>query len=357
MNIIKQYDRVLRKAYKLIDRYTGLMDIRPPEVLAYEELEKNIKANKKTILYVGIKYDYGKKDWGLSFEHYNFYHTFLNMNYSVIYFDYDRLKQKYGRKKISRMLLEAVYYYQPEILFYFHFHDWIEHDVWKEITNMLPTTTIIWLADDHWRYEETKPVWELFNIVITTDKNGYEKRKKKGYNNVLLNQWGYNHFLYRNINFPKIYDVSFVGRCYGIRKKFIDRLKNYGIQIITFGQGWNNGERLSQSDLIKIYNQSKIVLNISFSSKGNTIQIKGREFEVPGCGSLLLTKDSEEISRYFVPNKEIVVYEDENDAVSKIKYYLKNETERERIAKNGYERVLKNHTYEKRFLDILNFID
>lgn len=137
------------------------------------------------------------------------------------------------------------------------------------------------------------------------------------------------------------------------RKKFIDTLKNQGIQIITFGQGWNNGERVSQSDLIKICNQSKIVFNISFSSKGNTIQIKGRDFEVPGCGSLLLTKNSEEISRYFIPNKEVVVYKDVKDAVNKIKYYLKNEAEKERIVKNGYESVLKNHTYKKRFLEIL----
>ena len=106
------------------------------------------------------------------------------MNYSVIYFDYDRLKQKYGRNKISQMLLEAVYYYQPEILFYFHFHDWVERDVWKEITNMLPTKTIIWLADDHWRYEETRSVWELFNLVVTTDRKGYEKRMKEGFSNV-----------------------------------------------------------------------------------------------------------------------------------------------------------------------------
>ena len=151
--------------------------------------------------------------------------------------------------------------------------------------------------------------------------------------------------------------MSFSGRCYGRREEFVETLKKQGMQIKTFGQGWNNSERISQADLIKIYNQSKIVLNISFSSKGDKIQIKGRDFEVPGCGSLLITKDSEEISRYFIPNKEIVVYEDVNDAVSKIKYYLKNGAERERIAKNGYERALKDHTYEKRFLNILNFID
>jgi len=356
MGIIKEYNGVLRKGYNLLDRISGILDRRSTEVLVDEELEKNLRSDKKTILYIGIKYDYGNKNWGLSFEHYNFYHTLLNMGYSLIYFDYDRLKQKYGKKRISQILFEAVYYYHPEILFYFHFHDWIEHDIWKEIANESPITTIIWLADDHWRYNETRPVWDSFNLIVTTDKNGYEKRKREGYNNILLSQWACNNFLYKKLNLPKIYDVSFVGRCYGKRKKFVERLKRQGIQIKTFGQGWNNGERISQTDLIKIYNQSKIALNISFSSKEDKIQIKGRDFEAPGCGSLLLTKDSEEIRRCFVPDEEIITYEDVNDAIEKIKYYLKNEVERERIAKNGYERAMKDHTYKKRFLDILQSI-
>ena len=58
--------------------------------------------------------------------------------------------------------------------FYFHYLDWIKHSVWTEISDALPTRTIIWLADDHWRYEDTKPIWALFNLVVTTDRNGYE---------------------------------------------------------------------------------------------------------------------------------------------------------------------------------------
>ena len=32
-----------------------------------------------------------------------------------------------------------------------------------------------------------------------------------------------------------------------------------------------------------------------------------------------------------------------------------SEKEREEIAERGYERVIKEHTYEKRFLEIFNF--
>ncbi len=175
---MKITNKIFNESSKILNRLFGELDNRSIEVLMDEELEKHLKNNKRTILYVGIKYDYGNKDWGLSYEHYNFYHALLNMGYSLIYFDYDRIKQKYGIKKTSQILREAVFYYQPDILFYFNFHDWIKHSIWKEISEDLPTKTIIWLADDHWRYEETRSVWELFNLVVTTDRKGYEKEEK-----------------------------------------------------------------------------------------------------------------------------------------------------------------------------------
>jgi spore maturation protein CgeB len=347
-------DRAVNKGFRVLDRIHGEIDNRSVEVLVDEELQKHFKNKKETILYVGIRYDYGKKNWGLSFEHYEFFETLLNMDYSLIYFDYDRIKQRFGIAKMSRMLREAVYLYNPDILFYFHFHDWIEHYVWKEISNELPTKTVIMLADDQWRYEETKPVWKLFNLILTTDREGFEKRRKEGFSNVFLTQWGCNHFLYKDLNVPRTYDVSFVGRCYGERKNFVDTIRRKGIDVATFGLGWRNGGRVSQADLMEIYNRSKIALNLSLSSEGGEIQIKAREFEAVGCGSLLLTKETKEIAEYFIPDEEIITYRDANDAAEKIGYYLKNDDERERIAKKGYERLIREHTMEKRFLEIFH---
>lgn len=337
-------------------RILSSADKRPVEVLVEDEIEKHNKGqNKKTILYIGIKYDYGHKSRGLSFEHYNFYKTFENMDYSLIYFDYDRLKQKYGNKKMSEILRELVYIYNPDFLFYFHFKDWISHDVLNEISNELPTKTIIWLADDHWRYEDTKSVWKLFNLVVTTDKLCYKKRIKEGFKNVHLSQWACNHFLYENFSLSKKYDVSFVGQCYGKRKEFVDVLRKEGIKIETFGRGWKNSSRLSQADLIKIFNQSKISLNISFASKGERIQIKGRDFEAPGCGGLLVTAKNDTLEEYFDVGKEIITYKDVKDAAKKIKYYLEHEDELKKISQKGYNRIIKEHTFEKRFKKILEY--
>jgi spore maturation protein CgeB len=352
--IKKIKDIVKRRIYRGIDRLSGRLDPRSIEVIMDEEIERYTRPNKKIILYVGKRYDYGKKDWGLSYDHIIFYYTLLRMDYSLIYFDYDRFKQKYGSKKMSQILREVVYCHQPDILFYSHTNDWVDYNIWEEISNELPTKTIVFLSDDHMQYEKTRPVWKLFNIIVTTDKNGREKRRKEGFNNVFLAQYACNHFMYKDLKIPRIYDVTFVGRCYGERKDFVNKLRKEGVNIKTFGQGWENDKRISRADLIKIYNQSKISLNLSLSY-GYIHTIKGRDFEAPACDSLLLTKESEDIKEYFIPDKEIITYKDVNDAAKKIKYYLKHGKEREIIAQNGYDRILRDHTYEKRLNEIFNF--
>ena len=40
------------------------------------------------ILYVAMKYDYGKPAQGYSFEHENFYGTLAQMGYDILYFDF-----------------------------------------------------------------------------------------------------------------------------------------------------------------------------------------------------------------------------------------------------------------------------
>jgi len=46
--------------------------------------------------------------------------------------------------------------------------------------------------------------------------------------------------------------------------------------------------------------------------------------------------------------KEVETYDSIDECIDKIKYYLLNEEEREKIAKAGQVRTLKEHTYEKR---------
>jgi spore maturation protein CgeB len=114
------------------------------------------------------------------------------------------------------------------------------------------------------------------------------------------------------------------------------------------------GNPLSDLDMIKMYSRSKI--NLGFSSCGDThltneriVQVRLRDFEVPMSGGFYMVEYMEELEEFFNIGKEIVCYNTPEDLLDKIKYYLNNDSEREKIRQAGYERCLKDHSWQKRF--------
>jgi spore maturation protein CgeB len=81
-------------------------------------------------------------------------------------------------------------------------------------------------------------------------------------------------------------------------------------------------------------------------------QIKGRNFEVPGCGGFLLTERVPHLERYFELGREVAVYETTDDLVEQVGHWLAHEDERAAVAEAGYQRVLAEHTYDHRFEEI-----
>jgi hypothetical protein len=354
-------DSVLRfgrnQLFKLGYQYNNMFDKRSIEVLADEEIEKRIIPGAPKILHMGMRYYYANKNVGLDYGHYNTFDSMLDSDYSVYYFDYDRLQGKFGPEKISDLLREFVFTYNPKYIYYAHWHDIIDHKVWQEILKESGSISIIWLSDDHWRFEETSELCDLFDVIVTTDKNGYAKRIQNGMNNVFLSQWGCNPEIYKESGVEKKYDVSFVGQKYGDREDFCRQLRDNGIDIHTFGRGWGGEDKVSQSRYIKILNQSWISLDLTKSSANDTCQIKARPFEVTGCGSLLLTKENPQLEEYFVPGEEIVTYSDAADAAKKIRELLADKTRLAEIARKGHDRTLENHTYQTRLSDIFKACD
>ncbi len=107
-------------------------------------------------------------------------------------------------------------------------------------------------------------------------------------------------------------------------------------------------------NLCHYYRTSKINLNI------NRIQIRTsftqRHFDCKAGGAFLLIDKRDCNSKFFVTDgtdKEIVEYESLSHCKELINYYLEHEDERERIAENGIEKILKNHTYDNRIEEII----
>lgn len=311
-----------------------------------------------------MKYDYGDPKRGLGYEYYNFYLTFKKMGLEIVEFDCMSILNKIGRKKMNLLLWDTVQNEQPDLLICALMRDEFDPAVIRKISKETNTTTYNWFSDDHWRYDRFSRHWApMFNWVSTTDQEAISKYHRDGYQNVIKTQWGFNPDIYKAQDTPYQYDVTFVGQVHSNRKSIINTLKKNGIQITCFGADWPNG-RIDQEEMIAVFNQSRINLNLNNSStnkwyrfwKKDRDQIKGRNFEVPGSGGFLLTGNADNLEKYFVPGKEIGLYASEDQLTERIKYYLENESEREAIKTAGYRRSQEEHSYSRRFEVIFNTI-
>ncbi|HRI39135.1 MAG TPA: hypothetical protein PLO50_11300, partial [Nitrospira sp.] len=222
------------------------------------------------ILYVAMKYDYGRRNQGPSFEHYNFYDCLLQMGHDIVYFDFMTLMQEHGRSWMNNRLMEVAKLEKPDLMFTVLFTDEFDASILRNITEDVGVMSVNWFCDDHWRFERYSRLWApCFRWVVTTAESAFPKYAQMGYHNVIKSQWACNTFLYQRLNLPLEYDVTFIGQPYGQRRQMIEKLINAGINVRTWGQGWNEG-RASQDEMIKIFNTSRINLNLTASYGANS---------------------------------------------------------------------------------------
>lgn len=104
-----------------------------------------------------------------------------------------------------------------------------------------------------------------------------------------------------------------------------------------------------------IFHNSKINLNITLRSIRSGIPL--RCMEIMSCGGFLLTNFQSDFLKHFHAGEDFVFFESKKDLLQKIDYYLIHEEERFAIAESGYQKVLKNHSFDTIFQKIYNIIN
>ena len=315
-----------------------------------------------TLLYVGMKYDYGDRRRGLSFEHRNFHESLRTycerQGWQFSHYDFMARGQAVGQDAMTQELYDHAAALGPTVLFSVLFnpqHD-PRYDVFDFIGNDVGALTLHWFCDDHWRFEDyTQHVAPHFQFSCTTAQSALPRYAAIGLaDRVIKTQWACNHELYAPMSALKDVPISFVGMPHGDRPQVLTRLAQMGLNVDVFGHGWQGRPRLPFHQMVRMFSRSKINLNLSNASvDAGTQQIKGRNFEVPGAGGFLLTGDADNLSDYYTDGKEIVVYRTEEELLDKAIYYLTHDAEREQIARAGYERTLREHTWHGRFDAVL----
>ena len=350
-------------------------------------------------LFLVQQHDYGDPRRGPSYEFVNFHPTLIDLGYRVTVFDYPTEVRQRGRGAANRRLWDIVQREEPEVLFGVVRRDYISRRVMRRISDETATTTINWFCDDHWQFDQHTLRWApCFNFVATTSMTALAKYPEHGIVNVIKSQWAANPRKYRRPSPggpPTMqHDVSFVGQPYGIRLRAVDALRRAGINVQCWGHGWPNG-KLSHEQMVEVFATSRINLNFADASQtpptglevfanscriealkdkpllwrgwqlaqraaaaqkrsakpSDTFsprQIKGRVFEVPCCGGFLLTQPAENLGEYLAIGKQCAVFDDVEDLVNRVRYYLAKEDERAAVAEAGYRRVIADHQWTQR---------
>ena len=162
--------------------------------------------------------------------------------------------------------------------------------------------------------------------------------------------------MYKKQDEEKKYDVTFIGSHDLEREGLFGKLTEFGLRL--WGPRWDTvkdkeliGKVMKgdsrQKVYVKLLNQSKITLNLHHKQSIESTNF--RTFEALACGAFVLVDYNPELEKLFEIGKEIVVYKNVEDLKKLISYYLDHPEEREKIAKAGMERVVKDYSIEVSF--------
>lgn len=117
----------------------------------------------------------------------------------------------------------------------------------------------------------------------------------------------------------------------------------------------NKGSVDYYNEMPLVFRLSKINLNMTLRSIQTGIPL--RAWDIMGAGGFLLTNYQADFLKHFEPGVDFDYFLDEEDMLRKIDYYLEHEEERKKIAKNGYEKVKKYHSYKIRLKEMFQIVE
>jgi hypothetical protein len=111
---------------------------------------------------------------------------------------------------------------------------------------------------------------------------------------------------------------------------------------LALGNQFNNERYFHGDKHAERLNMGKMVFQCSQFK-----EVTRRIFEGMACGKMVITDrlpDATGLSEMFIEGQDIVYYDDAKDAIDKIRYYANHDQEREEIAFNGFQKVMRSHT-------------
>jgi len=274
----------------------------------------------------------------------------------IIKFDYRQEAREYGIENMRKTFYSKAIIESPDII-WFGKTDLIGVELLLNLKSIIPNTKFVDWADDI----RPEPVESLIEFnkhtdLLIADFSGdwLKKHKELGVNRIcnfftILDTENYYKTIVDNSWWE---DVLFTGKVApfsdDIRKETQRILKLAGYKIYD-EKNW-----IDYPDYLFVINGAKIGVGVN-SLNHTELYTSDRLAHFMGCGTFYMTYRIKGLEKIF-SDDEIVQFDSIKDLEEKIFYYLKNDKERGRIAKNGQKKIIELLNHKRVTKDWLNII-
>lgn len=289
--------------------------------------------------------------------------------------------QNWDLKRLNKILLEKAVEIKPQI--------YVEAGGW----NILPDTieklksmgikTVLWTTDPPYAFKAIISVAQHYDYVFYQGTEAVQILEEHNVKNLHWLPFACDPEFHKPVKLTPSErskygtEICFVGSwnpvnnppSYAKRQAALERLVNYDLGI--WGPGWNNlpvesnlikfirGYHTKPEEWVKIYSATRIVIMVHYQDmKGDVpcYQASPKVFEALACGAFLVVDDQRDVLSLFESGRHLVVYHNHKELKEIVSYYLEHPDEARKIAQQGRNYVLENHTFRQRVDEMLKII-
>lgn len=231
-------------------------------------------------------------------------------------------------------------------------------------------TSVAWVTEDPYEQGTNKQNLDLFDLVFTNDRGSVDAYGDKGRHLPFAADQGMHFHPVPDspVEGHYLYDLFFAGTAWPNRVQFLKELQSeidginlklalphnpylpeFDLDLAPSAYQW----RTPNSEFARFANRSRSVLTLHrvFSSsedKAIALTPGPRLFEVALAGGtqfIDMSIKQIEVEQYFREGTEFVGFRTAEECIEKLRYYLRNEEERLRIARAAQQRARSEHLY------------
>lgn len=280
------------------------------------------------------------------------------------------------KEKTTKIIIETLEIMRPDVLFGI-----AQAPIFRPVLRFCKRHNIVsvfWFVEDFRRFTYWKDIAGLYDFFFVIQKSPFTDIVRKLCPRSFYLPLAAEPSVHRPLNLSEKErreygsSVSFVGAGYPNRVALFEKLELEDFKI--WGSDWNlsrnsglhkflqrNGARIDVKEYVKIFNASPVNLNLHSSlnpdEMGSGDFVNPRTFEIAACRAFQIVDYRTLLGELFEEGEEIIACRTIYEMKRAIRKALEDPEWRMDVARKGYRRVLREHTYLHRIKTLLEILE